>query len=268
MLDCSIITCCEKKRDTYITAKNYEKSAIRFIRSLRMNGGKCKDLPVYMWYGKDKKPSDNVLECLTSYGAILVEGECENHSHPLFNKITAMQTPVKTEYAMWMDSDIYILKDPSALLCDGSVDVSAAPVSQINHFWARSEDTESWKEYYKLFNINIPIPTLTTHIDQKEGNFYLCSGLILFKTTCGFASLYREIAHQILNSNLPDKTQSFTQTALTLATLKGKYKYRYIPEKLHFVYALRGKLFPDTVIVHYQDSHVVEIKDWDMFNEL
>jgi len=100
-----------------------------------------------------------------------------------------------------------------------------------HHKWVRKEDDHLWKQFYDMFGISRPVPRIATSMDNKEGNFYLCSGLVLFRTDSGFAELYQEMAHEVLASDVPDKTLNFTQTSLSLAILRGQYSYGIIPEK-------------------------------------
>jgi hypothetical protein len=95
--------------------------------------------------------------------------------------------------------------------------------------------------------------------------------MVLFRTDIGFPTLYKEIANKLISSNINNVLESFSQTALSLSILKGKYKYKILPERHHLVYALRGEIFEDTTIVHYQDCLMKEIDevDWDVpvFNQ-
>lgn len=263
---CTIITVCEEKRPEKETNKNYTDKAIRLVRSLRKYGGACKDFPVNVWVSSDKCPQEDVLNSLSMLGCSFTYGDCECLEHPVFNKISAMNTPVDTEYALWLDTDIMILKDFSEVLDLYAAEVSAPDVCYSYHTWASEKDNDTWEKMYSLVGVDWPGPKIITSIDNKPSNFYLCSGMVLFKTDIGFPQVYKEIANTLIKSDIHNVLESFSQTALSLAILKGKYDYKVLPEKHHLVYALRGRIFEDSTIVHYQDCLMKEIskEDWDV----
>lgn len=263
--DCSIISVCEGKRNVYPHAKTYEDKAIRLVYSLRKNGGACKDFPVYMWYGEDVPPSKNTIDLLSSLGCTLISGKCRKPQTPVHNKVAAcLDIRPETEYSLWMDTDMYVLGDFSDIFTS-SPDVAASPTNYCYHRWARFSDKDKWDEFYRSAGIENPNVTMLTDMDQKEGIFYTCSGLFLFRNDICFPDFYNDGVEAVLSSSVEDKVENFSQTGLTVGIIKGRFKFKQLPEKYQLYYGLRGGLLEDTIIVHYQDSTVSEVPRDDWF---
>ena len=249
----------------YPHPKNYEPYAIRLAKSIRKNGGKYKDVPIKMWFGEDAIPSFESSNTLRNLGCELVPGVCVHPNHPVYNKITASAMHFDTDYAVWMDSDMYVMGDLTELLnCDKEVLVS--PDQKSTHRWSSSEQDPLWEKIYEVLNVERPLKKIPCHIDSSVGNFYFCSGLFQFDTGIGFPEMYEQCASKIMSLGGPF-LENFTQTGLGMAVHKGGYTYDLIPEKYHYFYALHDrKLAEDTQIVHYQDNRVTEIpdKEWNV----
>jgi hypothetical protein len=219
-----------------------------------------------MWYGEDCPPTIETRRKLEELNCTLVEGKCEYPSDPIYNKISACNIPIETEYGLWLDSDIYILGELGSLLT-GDFDVSAPPTDRSIHKWASENEKEAWEKLYKLTNVSPPEFGLKTYFDSQEGLFYLCSGLIVFKSTSGFPKMYAEVCKAILEAKDRVDVQNFSQTGLTIATIKGEFKYKYVPEVMHYCYATHGhSLSSDAIVIHYQDAMISEllIKEWEI----
>ncbi len=256
----TIFSTCEAERTAYAHPKSYEHSAVRLARSIRTNGGKYNNVKIKMWYGEDVPPSNNTIVKLKDLGCDLHQGRCLFSRYPLYNKVEACGMEFDTDYAVWMDSDIYVLDDLSDLL-ETDKDVLVSPDQKSIHRWSRTTENAKWQQIYKKLDVPEPKVKIECHIDGKPGNFYFCSGIFMFKTATSFSEVYQRCALNILSMSGPF-TENFTQTGLGMAVHKGKYNYGLIPEKYHYFYALHDKkLAGDTRIVHYQDNRVTEIPD-------
>jgi len=260
----TIFSICESERDVYPYPKNYEPYAIRLAKSIRNNGGKD-DLKIKMWYGEDAPPSADSIARLKDLDCEVVAGKCVYHDYPVYNKIEASKMEFDTDYAMWMDSDLYVMGELTELLnCDK--DVLVSPDQRSTHRWSSSEQNPLWDLIYKELNVERPLKKIPCHIDSSVGNFYFCSGLFQFKIGVGFPEMYEQCACKIIGLGGPF-IENFTQTGLGMAVHKGGYSYDLIPEKYHYFYTLHDKkLAEDTQIVHYQDNRVTEIpdKEWNV----
>lgn len=255
----TIISCCEF---TDKSTEGYDRISVRMVYSLRKNGGSLKDSPVVMWYAEDRPPRPEYAAMLKALGCTLVQGACVMPEHRVYNKITAMGVKTDTEYNMWLDSDIFITKDLGPIL-DGDPDISTSPTTYCFHKWANLEDKPYWDVFYLSTGIINPDLRIDTDIDGKPGLFYLCSGVVLFKNGINFPHIYSYCVDNILNSSVKDRYLNFSQTGLSIAVVEGGYKFKKLDERFQLVYSLRKTLFEDTAIVHYQDSRVIEISDFE-----
>ena len=261
----TIFSICESERYVYPHPKNYEAYAIRLARSIRKNGGKYKDVKIKMWFGEDAPPSKESILKLSDFGCDLQAGQCIYKNHPVYNKIEACGMDFDTDYAMWMDSDMYVMGDMSEIL-ETTKDVVVSPDQNAMHRWSRTDEDDKWEQIFKTLGTTKPETKIRCHIDGRDGNFYFCSGIFMFKTGIGFPQLYKGCATGIINLGGPF-TENFTQTGLGMAVHIGGYTYDLIPERYHYFYTLHDKkLASDTVVVHYQDNKVTEIpnEEWNV----
>lgn len=261
----TIVSCCDGRREG--GDKDYEAAAIRLARSIRCNGGYYKDSDIAFWMDIDNQPAEETKRQLVGYGCELHYGKVPIEWQPMSSKIAACCLNFNTDYTIWMDTDIYVLDDFSALL-DLDTDVAVSPTTRSHHRWAREEDIPLLDVLYKHFGLDRPEIKVMTHEDKELGNFYFCSGLIVFRSDIHFGKKYLEVAKGILGTNVESKDYAFTQTALPIIITKYELSYTIIPEWLHYVYGVHNhKLEYDNVaIVHYQDRRVTEVLDdmWEV----
>ena len=157
----TIISACEHRED-----KDFEPMSRRLVYSIRTNGGKYKDSDIIMWHSEDAAPSTETKAWLVDAGCIVVAGQPLNarsikgDCEPIGNKIMAANTPVSTEYSLWIDTDMYVLDTAlfEALL-DRTVDVAAVGTEYAFHRWARMDlpdEDRSWAKFYALAGIDPP----------------------------------------------------------------------------------------------------------------
>jgi len=99
-----------------------------------------------MYHSRGARPSDETIDWLSSNGCTVVEGEELGHNcEPVGNKIVAVNTPVETDYSLWIDTDMYVLDTPMfEALLDREVDVAAVGPEYGFQGWAGPEDVSTW----------------------------------------------------------------------------------------------------------------------------
>jgi hypothetical protein len=257
----TIISCCES---TEKHEAGYDKLAVRLAYSIRKNAGALRDCPILMWYAEDRPPSEEYAKILRDFGCTLVSGPCIMPEYRLYNKITAMSSAVETEYALWLDSDVFVLRGLEGIL-EGAPDISTSPTTYSFHKWANKEDKPVWDLYYKAVGMENPGLEIKADIDDKTGLFYLCSGVVLFKDEIQFPKAYKECVDAILGTEVEERQLNVSQTALSLAVAKEGYSFKKLDERFQLVYSLRKTIFEDTALVHYQDDRVLEIPDFEWY---
>lgn len=264
----TIISGCER-REVNVHHKNYEPLARRLVHSIRTNGGKYKDVDIVMWHAEEFAPSVETQEWLTNAGCTVIAGEPLGHGcEPVGNKIVAANTPVSTEYSLWIDSDMYVLDTQlfEALL-DRTVDVAAVGPEYGFQGWAGPKDVPIWNQFYELLGVEPPTEKFVGSMGNDPCNFYFNSALVLFKNGRGFPEAWRDIAIAIRNSGIENCERNFTQTSLTVAAVKTADTWEQLPGTYNAYWSIRKNQALDCAILHYQTNEK-RIKDprikWDV----
>jgi len=259
--------------------KDYQACAIRFMKSLRNNGGACKDLPVIFWVDKEAMPSRKVIDVLEKeYGCTLIYGKCDiQHPQPTgswehkVNAVDESAKHIKTEFTALIDVDMYFVSDPSELL-ETEAQISVAPMTYLSNFGASPEQDAMWDQYYSFFKLNRPTTKIQT-LDKKWGNFYFTSAIIVFKNDIEFGANFRGMYLRLYTSGLPDCQKRTSQTILPIMITKHGWTYRVLPRHLHYLYHLNNYQLENNekmpVLVHYCDNVIKEISpiEWSVNTE-
>jgi hypothetical protein len=263
----TIISSCEfRKKD--IHSKNYEPMAKRLVHSIRTNGGKYKDSPIIMWHSEGASPSPETIKWLESRGCDVVSGQPLGHNcEPVGNKIMAVNTPIDTEFGLWIDTDMYLL-DPVRFeeLLDNDFDLSAPGQNNVTHRWAGPEYDRHWAQFYELAGVEAPEDEFISYLDGLPSQVYFNSCFVLYRTGRDFPETWRDLAIKVRNSGVDGCEHNFTQTSLTLAALKTSSSRRQLPFTYNAVYCRVGKRALEETLIHYQDS-VIDFDprvEWDV----
>ena len=255
----TIISACEHRED-----KDFEPMAKRLVYSIRTNGGKYKDVPIIMWHCQEAAPSAETKVWLVDHGCTVVGGEpldarsVEGDVEPIGNKIMAANTPVSTDYSLWIDTDMYVLDTAlfEALL-DRTVDVAAAGTEYSYHRWARldlPDEDRSWAKFYALAGVDPPSEKFVGGMDGEVCNFYFNSAVVFFKNGRGLPEAWRDIARAIRGSGDENCRHNFTQTALTVAAVKTADTHEQLPGTYNAYWSLRREKSLECAILHYQGN--------------
>lgn len=270
MVDATIVTSFNRTESKI--GKVYEQCALRFMKSLRKNGGQCKDLPVKIWIDKEKKPDKYYIDTLLGFGNCeLFYGNLEipqpTKSGSTSSKLYAVsECRSTTKYAAWMDIDFFFLDDFSWLF-EQDVDILAPTMNLQSNFGASEKFSDMWDKYYAYFGLTRPDHTVTTLVDKKPSNFYFTSGLMVYKTNVGFEDTYKNVCDRIYYSDLPYNDFRFSQTAVPITINMLNLSWKQILKRYYHMYHLNNySLDDDTVIVHYCADVVKEIPslEWNV----
>ncbi len=257
----TIISACEHRED-----KDFEPMAKSLVHSIRTNGGKYKDVPIVMWHSPGAAPSEDTKGWLGNAGCTVVKGEpLGNGCEVIGNKIIATSTPVSTEYAMWMDTDMYVMNAENfEVLLDKQVDIAAVGPERAIQRWAGPDHEHIWKQFYEYVGVTPPKEkfkegmgegdTFKDYISGKPCTFYFNSALVFFRTGRGFPEAWIDIAKKIRNSGIEQCRHNFTQTALTVAAVKTADTYEQLPSTYNAYWAMYREKSFDASILHYQSN--------------
>jgi len=248
--------------------KDYEGMAIRLAKSIRLNGGKAKDMPMCFWYPDDYKlPKDETLKKLESYGCKLNHGTSEMmRISPMYGKIYATMQRTETDYTMLIDTDCYIRKDISGLYEDLDKDLRLCPVSLSTSRWSCPEDDKRMNDYYAYFGLKRNVTNTPAMIDKKSTRFYFTSGLIVFRSAIEFGKKYKEVIEGTETVDGPGELYNAnSQTAIGIVATKFNLSWELVDT--HYMYMLNHHKYKiddsDPAIVHYQDHRVPGVSDED-----
>ena len=174
---------------------------------------------------------------------------------PNSSKINACSMKFDTEYVFWMDSDSIVLKDFSGIFGDKKkFDIALSPMTRHTNFGANKEQDEMWNKYFQHFNIKRPQTKIKCY-DGELGNFYFTSSFILFRNDINFGERYKYFVDELFKSNLPEKTNRFSQTVLSLILAEQNFRYKILDEKYAYIFHFNDyKLKNDTAICHFCDD--------------
>lgn len=241
--------------------KDYEEMSIRLVKSIRRNGGRCKDCPIIFWVPTNKIPKKETLRRLSDYNCKFVFGETPIPENNISNKIAACMIKVTTPYVVWMDTDMHVLSDFSGML-PLAKDIMVVPTSRSTNKWAYTEDVKLWRDLYGKLGLKMPEIKVKCPLDGGLGNFYFSSGLFAFKSALGFGELYLATTKRIIEKTfLTATTESLSQVSLTVSIVAGNLSFGVLSRRFHRVYSVERKIYDGDVIIHHQGLRIKEVSD-------
>jgi hypothetical protein len=260
---CTVLSNVDGPRDWH-NGKDYEACAIRLAKSIRKNGGSCKDIPIVFWYPRSNKPSEETINTLLFNGCTVIGDKCSIDDDALYCKISACKNELKSDYTLYLDTDSYVMGDFSRIF-DINTDVSLMPAQWSYEGYCREEDMEVVDKLYEAYGCTRDKTLMTvSQVDKKPCNFYFYSSAIVYKNGIGFGDKYEEAARAVLSSglHLPDGHLPIVIGQVTLGMIVQKYKLTHstIPLDMYWNLNAHGYLPDGTAIVHYQDKNVWDTK--------
>ena len=275
---CTLVSNVDGWRDFH-NEKDYGICAIRLARSLRKNGGKCKDMDLVFWYPENNPPPKSIIDELKKLNCNVMSNNVAVSSHEvmtslevpsniakdpisytdsIFCTLSACQLEFSTDYTLCLNVDCYIMGDFSGIFQDLDSDLSVMPAQWSFESWCREEDMEKVDEFYGAFGYNRDKSLKTiSQVDKKECNFYFYSTAILYKNGIGFGSKYEEAARAVL-SRIDGVRKDhlclvLIQVPIGMVIQKYNLSHTVIPLDLIWNYAPQGHtIIGSPAIVHYQ----------------
>jgi len=187
------------------------------------------------------------------------------------NKATALafvETQVETEQICWLDSDILIAREPSALELKRGEDFAAMPAST-RHDIGVAVDTSDHAPYWEAvcadlgldFTAMPLIPSQTKEATRMR--MYWQGGTYTYRRESRLGERHQEIFLRRLKGAIASRhagTYFYDQSSLALAVWQAGLRWRVLPESHNFALnKLRGDevdnaRLPDAHILHYFGS--------------
>lgn len=252
-----------------IEAGGLEEQTVRMVESLRRWGGALADAPVVAVSPRLNVPvSPRTRAALERLHVRHLRGRM-NKRHDWFkflNKphaLVAAADGLETPQVAWLDSDILILKEPSALVLADDEDFAACASDRNIGTTGDDVNAPYFAEIASLFGLGLAdLPLVTALREQIRIHFYFNSGIFTYRASTGFAERYLEGCVKVLESGVASRSAGifFTdQVALGMVALAMGVRWRELPETHNYgVNAKADAAFDparlrEAAICHYHD---------------
>ena len=203
-----------------------EPMSITLVRSLRRFGGALKDAPVLSY---QPRPGYEIApETLRA----LEQLEVTHHTEPLNQRYAhypqGNKPPVcahaertaTTEFVVFLDSDIVVLNEPSALLLPASQPIGVRPVDKVGVATTGPPDGNYgyWQRIYRLLNVDESlVGRVDTTVERQTIHAYYNSGVMSVRRNSGIFAHWNDNFAQVMNARLKPKQGMFHTDQTTLA---------------------------------------------------
>lgn len=217
---------------TFVCCVEYgrlERQTLLMVESLRAFGGNLSSsrlLAVKGRRGPALMPS--TLRAFERLNVEFVEAKEGENPHPWLNysnKVVAVQTAERmahTDTVAWLDSDIFVLGEPSGLLLNGEEAFSARrewlPPAM---FKGNAHYEPYWRDVCQVLDTSLDdLPWLAADSQRDEQLAYFNSGLFSWRRGIGFADAYHSAFSRLLRSKLATpEGQFFTADQVILSPI-------------------------------------------------
>lgn len=233
---------------TFVCCVEYgrlEQQTLLMIESLRAFGGELASsrlLAVKGRRGPALMPS--TLRAFERLNVEFVEAKEGENPHPWLNyanKVVAVQTAermARTETIAWLDSDIFVLSEPSALLLKDEESFSARrewlPPAM---FRGDAHYEPYWRDVCQVLDTSLDaLPWCAADGRRAEQLAYFNSGLFSWRRGTGFADAYYSAFSKLLRSKLATpEGQFFTADQVILSPIVARLglKWRELTPDQH-----------------------------------
>ncbi|MFD1910886.1 hypothetical protein [Halodurantibacterium flavum] len=180
-------------------------------------------------------PDDETLDLLAALGVqfeVFEPDLMKRHAYPIGNKIDAATLPFRTRYALFLDSDMLMMRNFATWKL-GEPQLSARPIFGAQAFAGKGARAI---EAFATERLGIDPAEYAAREPQfssrAETFFAVCnSGAVLFDTETDFATRWRDVADQVLSSDLPKGLRHpyADQAALALVMAEGRHSFQWLP---------------------------------------
>lgn len=269
----TIITCIE--------AGGLENQVVLLARSLRRLGGRHAGIPIVAVKARRGPPLRRSTRCALAELEVRVLDKPVNSDKSWWahaNKPAALfwaDRELRTQWVSWMDSDMFVLREPDALTPPHDCDFIARAGEAFDVATSGHDDKAPfWRAVCEIQGLNFDaFPTITSFPDQQPIKAYWQAGLFTFRRGTAFAPTYRRVMDDLLNGSIGSKFAGIyhtDQVALAIAVQAAQMSVaEYAPSmnlNLNFKDPETFGRYPleEVKIVHYHGSFWADTADWAM----
>jgi len=184
--------------------------------------------------------------------------------YPLANKPLALahaEETARTEFVVFLDSDILVWREPSEFLFDDGVDVALVP--DTTKTTASSGPGDPFEEYWmKLYDLAgaTARPFVTTTLTNERTRGTWNSGVVPLRRSAGIAVQWRDVMLQLLGDDFAPREAVYLRENNVLSAVATAHydRFRELPVAYNFpvqnwdTMTARGTPPEDAVLWHYQ----------------
>lgn len=217
--DTEIIICTERG--------NLEAMSKLLVWSVRNFGGKFRTVPIFSYQPrKHLKITRKTVRFFEKHDVEIIDEVLNNEfSHyPLANKPLATahrEAHTKAENLIFLDSDIFFLKEPAELVQFEGNDLIIRPVDSKNIGTENPKDENAtyWQKLYNLLDVKAERRVRSTG-DNKEILEYYNSGHVVAKTQLNLFNRWKQNFIKVMRNDLkPDSGLFFVEQSTLSATI-------------------------------------------------
>jgi len=251
-----------------------EAQTVRLIESLRRQGGRLAQAPVFAVQPRFGAPlSQDTRRALDRWGATYV-GAFELDRYDWFkflNKPRAVALAderASTDILCWLDSDMLVLRELEAVAMPADIDfVASSSDKEMGTSGPDDPYDPLWRELAGALGLSLEdLPWITPELEPIPVRLYFNGGFFAFRRSTGFGRRYLEVTRQLLEARIIGRHADYStgineMSAIGFAVIKHRLRYSALPYPYN--YPLSGRTPPawyteerlaNTRLLHYHDG--------------
>ena len=247
--------------------------SVTLVRSLRRFGGAFKDAPVLSYQPRPGyEIASATLRALEQLGVThLTEPLNKKYPHyPQGNKppvCAHAERTATTEFVAFLDSDIVMLNEPSALILPAARQIGLRPADKVGVATTGPTDANYayWKKLYRLLNVDEAlVDRVTTTIDEQSIYAYYNSGVMSTRRNAGVFARWNDNYERAMAAHLKPRQGMFhtDQTTLAATLAQQHTSVEGLPAPYNYPFHLHERMptktritaLPEATLLHYHKA--------------
>lgn len=257
-----------------IEAGPLELQCLWLVESLRRWGGRFAGADVVAVIPRLGPPLTPRIRKALHRLDVRIESIRPNHRQSWYanlNKATALawaEQNLESEVIAWLDSDIFVIGEPRALLPRENEEFTAMPASTCHDIGSTGEHSEKdpyWRTFCRVLGINHRDLPMIPSLDGEAGvqRMYWQGGVFAYRRSTNLGQKHLETFLRRIRTRIASRHAGiyfYDQTSLSLAVYLKDLRYRCLPQSHNFgINKLRADeishpSIPHARILHYFGS--------------
>ena len=260
-----------------------EEMTIRLVESLRRWGGAFADAQVFAVVARHGPALHRrTLDEFKRLNVLCLNEPSGSHYEwfPYYNKPVALAAVEKissTDLIAWLDSDMLVVREPSALNLEPCIDFAACPSAKEMGTTGPGDPFEAlWQANCRTLGIDIEtLPWVLSDPEKLKMRVYWNSGIFVYRRETKFGQRFLDTCTALMDANNVIDSRDFNISfnemgAVALAMHAAGLKWKELPPSYNHNINKRSheRLFDETAfrsatVIHYHDSMLPDF--WENF---